>query len=116
MLSSDKPKELVKFYVKVFGKEPDMDEDSYSGFSIGNCFLSIGPHDKVDGKNKNPERFILNFETKDVKIEFARIKNLGVKVIAEPYQMEGWDGWIATLEDPDGNYFQLMTPWEEDNK
>jgi len=21
-------------------------------------------------------------------------------------------GWIATFADPDGNYFQLMSPWE----
>ncbi len=25
---------------------------------------------------------------------------------------ENTDGWIATFSDPDGNYFQLMTPWE----
>jgi predicted enzyme related to lactoylglutathione lyase len=29
-------------------------------------------------------------------------------VIKEPYEMEG--GWIATLADPDGNYFQLVSP------
>jgi predicted enzyme related to lactoylglutathione lyase len=29
-------------------------------------------------------------------------------VIAEPYAIG--EGWIATLADPDGNYFQLMTP------
>jgi predicted lactoylglutathione lyase len=22
--------------------------------------------------------------------------------------------WIATFADPDGNYFQLMSPWEKD--
>ncbi len=26
-------------------------------------------------------------------------------------EIEGF--WIATLADPDGNYFQLMTPWED---
>jgi predicted enzyme related to lactoylglutathione lyase len=29
-------------------------------------------------------------------------------VIREPYAIG--DGWIATLADPDGNYFQLITP------
>lgn len=57
---------------------------------------------------------MLNFDTDDVKGEFDRIKKLGVAVIAEPYQMEGFDMWIATFADPDGNFFQLMTPWEED--
>lgn len=29
-----------------------------------------------------------------------------IKTLAEFYE------WIATFSDPDGNYFQLMTPWE----
>jgi predicted enzyme related to lactoylglutathione lyase len=28
---------------------------------------------------------------------------------------ENTGGWIATFADPDGNYFQLMTPWEEEH-
>jgi predicted lactoylglutathione lyase len=36
--------------------------------------------------------------------------SVGAKVIKEPYQMG--DAWISTLADPDGNYFQLMTPWD----
>ncbi|MDP3941267.1 MAG: VOC family protein [bacterium] len=113
LLSSDNHKRLVGFYKKVFDKKPDMEEDTYAGFLVGSCFLSIGPHDKVHGKNKNPERVLFNFETKEVKSEFERIKKIdGVAIIKEPYQMEGWDGWIATLADPDGNYFQLMTPWD----
>ena len=44
-------------------------------------------------------------------------KNTGANVVKELYEMEGMQGmWIATFADPDGNYFQLMTPWEEDNK
>lgn len=53
---------------------------------------------------------MLNFETSQVKEEFERIKALGGMVIRDPYQMDG--GWIATLADPDGNYFQLVTPME----
>ncbi len=90
-----------------------MDDGGYTGFMVGSAYLSIGPHDKVKGKNSNPERFLINFETTDVKGEFERIKNLGAKVIAEPYTMGPADFWIATLEDPDGNYFQLMSPWKE---
>ncbi len=114
LLSSDNPKKLVEFYKKVFEKNPDMEEDVYAGFLVGNGFFSIGLHDKVKGKNLNPERVLLNFETKDVKGEFERIKKLGAKVVAEPYTMEGAEdmGYIATFADPDGNYFQLMPPWE----
>lgn len=76
-------------------------------------FITIGPHDKVRGKNKNPERIMFNLETKDVKREFGRIKKIGAKVIAKPYHPgEAPDMMIATFADPDNNYFQLLTPWE----
>jgi predicted enzyme related to lactoylglutathione lyase len=114
LLSTEDVKKLVEFYKKVFKKDPEMGDENYAGFVVGDCFLSIGLHDKVHGKSPNPERILLNFETDDVKGEFERIKEIGATVIKEPYQMEGWDGWIATLADPDGNYFQLMTPWDSD--
>ena len=114
MIGSQDPKAMGKFYEKVFQKKPDMEEGGWYGFSVGSCFFSIGQHDKVKGKSQHPERIILNFETTEVEKEFKRIKALGATVIKEPYQMgeEGNMAWIATLADPDGNYFQLMTPWE----
>jgi predicted enzyme related to lactoylglutathione lyase len=116
LLSSGDHKRLVKFYGEVFDKKPDMEEGEYAGFLVGSCFLGIGNHDKVKGKNQNPERILFNFSTKEVKEEFERISKIdGIEVVKEPYQMEGWGGWIATLADPDGNYFQLITPWEDNN-
>lgn len=116
LLSSEDHKTLVEFYGKVFDKKPEMEDDTYAGFLVGSGFLSIGGHDKVKGKNKNPERLLLNFESEDVKGEFERIKEIeGAKVIAEPYQ-PGEGFWIATFADPDGNYFQLMTPWNADDE
>jgi hypothetical protein len=52
----------------------------------------------VHGQSKNPERIMFNFETKDVKGEFKRMKGLGAKEIAEPYHPDDdQDSWIATL-------------------
>lgn len=110
MIGSQKPKDLARFYEKVFGKKPDMEEGGYYGWTVGNTFFTVGEHSEVKGKAREPQRIIFNFETKKVKEEFERITALGAKVIKEPYEMEG--AWIATLSDPDGNYFQLMTPWE----
>lgn len=113
MIFSEDPKKLNEFYRKVFRKENnDMEEGGYYGFVAGKTFLGFGPHDKVKGENKSPERILLNFDTTDVKGEFERIKGLGAKVIAKPYAMGGSGMWIATFADPDGNYFQLITPWE----
>lgn len=36
------------------------------------------------------------------------MKTLGAVVIKAPYEMGS--GLIATLADPDGNFFQLITP------
>jgi len=75
-------------------------------FKKGSGF-SILDNSKVKGKNKNPERFLFNLEVDDIKKEVPRLKKAGVKVVAEIYHVEGY-GWLATFEDLDGNYFQLV--------
>ena len=115
MIGSMQPKVLGEFYEKVFDKKPDMIDGDWYGWLVGKTFFSLGEHSEAKGKSKNPERVIFNFETKEVKEEFERIKNIkGAEVVKEPYEMQG--AWIATFADPDGNYFQLMTPWEADVK
>jgi len=109
MIGSEKPDALAKFYEKVLGK-PDWEDGGWYGWKVGNTYLHISEHSEVKGKAKEPQRVILNFETKQVKRQFEKIKELGAKVIKEPYEMDG--GWVATFADPDGNYFQLTTPWD----
>lgn len=110
---SENSQALADFYKKVLQKDPDWVEEGYFGFLAGQAMFMVGPHDKVHGKNQNPERIFVNFDTKDVKGEFERVKGLGAEVVKEPYQPdEAQDMWIATFADPDGNYFQLTTPWK----
>ena len=114
MVASPDVKKMAEFYEKVFDKKADMvDGDNWYGWQVGSCFFGIGPHDEVKGMSKEPARLMLNLETKEVQMEFDRIKAIGAEVIKEPYQMQ--HGFmIATLADPDGNYFQLMSPWGSD--
>ncbi len=98
------------FYEKIIGKPADMKEKGWYGWQIGNGFLTVGEHSEMIGKSKDPARIMFNLETSEVKQEFERMKAAGAVVVKEPYDMG--DAWIATLADPDGNYFQLMTPWE----
>jgi methanogenic corrinoid protein MtbC1 len=64
--------------------------------------------------SREPARVMFNFETTEVESEFKRIQALGAKVVAKPYHPgEAQSMLIATFADPDGNLFQLMTPWEE---
>jgi predicted enzyme related to lactoylglutathione lyase len=110
MIGTKQTKILSAFYEKVIGKPADMvDNDSgFFGWQVGSAFISVLEHSEMGGSTKDPGRVILNFETAQVKEEFERIKAIGATVIREPYEMG--QGWIATLADPDGNYFQLMTP------
>jgi predicted enzyme related to lactoylglutathione lyase len=119
LVFSEDPKKLSEFYKKVFEKDPEWDMQGYIGFKAGAAFITFGPHDKVHGSSKEPERIMLNFESKDVKGEFERIKGIeGAKVIAEPYgdeekPMEEGGGLVATFADLDGNFFQIMSPMPE---
>ena len=112
MIGTKQPKVLAAFYENVFGKAPDMADSAngFFGWQVGNGYLGILEHSEMGGNAKDPGRVMLNFETPQVQEEFERIKTLGGKVIRPPYQMG--EGWIATLADPDGNYFQLMNPME----
>lgn len=74
------------------------------------CPLTIGEHSEITGKAKEPQRVIINFESKQVKHQYERIKALDAQVIKDLYEMEGIKN--ATFADPDGNYFQLMSPWD----
>lgn len=111
MIGSEDAKTLADFYEKVFEKKADMEDGGYHGWLVGKCFFTVGDHSEIKGKSKEPARILFNFETTEVKEEFKRIVKIGAKVIKEPYEMQGM--WIATLADPDGNFFQLATPWDE---
>jgi predicted enzyme related to lactoylglutathione lyase len=112
LIGSEDPQRLVDYYTKIFGK-PVMSDGGYTGWQIGSGFFAVGAHDEVKGKSAHPGRIIWNIETADVRGEFAKLKEAGAIVVREPYSFEGYpDSWIATLADPDDNYFQLMTPMD----
>lgn len=89
-----------------------MADGGYTGWQIGSGWITVGPHSEVHGKNTQPGRIIWNIETADVKGEFDRLAAAGAIVVREPYGFEEMNGQIATLADPDDNYFQLMSPME----
>ena len=110
MIGTMQTKVLADFYEQVLQRPADMvdNENGFYGWQVGTAYLAILEHSEMVGGTKDPGRVMLNFETPQVKEEFERIKALGVTVIREPYEMGG--GWVATLADPDGNFFQLVSP------
>jgi predicted enzyme related to lactoylglutathione lyase len=113
LIGSEDPQRLADYYTRVLG-EPAMSEGGYTGWLIGSGFVAVGPHSEVHGKNPQPGRLIWNIESTDVPGDFEGMKAAGAIVVREPYQFEGMPGWIATLADPDDNYFQLMSPMGPD--
>jgi predicted enzyme related to lactoylglutathione lyase len=110
LIGSEDPDSLTAYYTKLFG-EPTWNEGGYTGWQIGDGGVTVGPHDQVKGKNAQPGRVIWNIETPDVKGDFDRLRNAGGTVVREPYRpAEEAEMWIATFADPDGNYFQLVSP------
>ena len=113
LIGSDDPQRLVDYYTKLFGP-PMFSDGGYSGWAIGRGFINVGAHSEVHGQNTHPGRLIWNIETADVAGEFQRLKDAGAIVVREPYGFDDIPGaegaLIATLADPDDNYFQLVSP------
>lgn len=98
------------FYEQVLGKPADTSNsaEGFFAWKFGEVGLALFTHSEMGGSAKEPGRLMINYETTQVQAEFERIRNLGGRVVQAPYVMG--DGWVATLADPDGNYFQLVTP------
>ena len=111
LIGSDNPQRLVDYYSKLFGA-PGWSEEGFTGWQIGTGWLGIGPHSEVHGPNVHPGRLLWNLESADVNGEFEKFKAAGATVVRAPYTLgeEDSQGTIATFSDPDGNYFQLVSP------
>lgn len=113
LLSSENAKNLANFYkdkvgLKLAGEFEMGDKgESYFDFKMKGAGFGIMDHSDIKGKAKDPKRILINIEVDDIKKEVPRLKKNGVKTIAEIYHVEGY-GWLATFEDLDGNYFQLV--------
>jgi len=111
-VGSHQPEVLAEFYMKFFGRPADMHNGPFHMWQGAGCDFRLSDHSELTGPAREPQRILLNFDTKDVKGEFQRLKALGLTVVKEPYATGGRpDYWVATLADPDGNLVQLTTPF-----
>jgi predicted enzyme related to lactoylglutathione lyase len=110
LIGSEDAASLAAFYTKLFG-DPIWNESGYTVWQLGSGSVTVGPHSEVTGRNAQPGRLIWNIESEDVRGDFDRFTTAGATVVREPYEFENAPGsLIATLADPDGNYFQLTSP------
>jgi len=110
LIGSEDAPSLAAFYTKLFG-DPIWNDSGYTVWQLGSGSVTVGPHSEVTGRNAQPGRLISNIESEDVRGDSARFTAAGATAIREPYEFEDAPGsLIATLADPDGNYFQLASP------
>lgn len=113
-IGSANAKKLADFYQKNVGLkltlEAEMGENNENlfGFEVkGTSGFYIMDHTKIKGKAKEPDRILVNFEVEDIDSAVKKLDGNGVRKIQDKYHMEGY-GYIATYEDIDGNFFQLV--------
>ncbi|MDX6325380.1 MAG: hypothetical protein QOK15_1734, partial [Nocardioidaceae bacterium] len=103
-LGSTRPQRLRTWYTEVLGAQPDPDG-----------FLHFGPvavllderHDVSDTANE-PGRVILNYTVPSIASTARRLDEHGVTWVSAVEYRENGGAWFATVEDPDGNYVQLI--------
>lgn len=112
-LFSENAKKLANFYKDKVGLEvileAEMGENNEElyGFKMGSSGFYIVDHSEVSGLAKEPKRVIINFEVDDIKADAKKLEEAGVKKTQDVYHVEDY-GYIATFEDIDGNFFQIV--------
>jgi len=103
LLASADPVRLRKWYVDAFDVQPDAD-----GFlNLGSVGVLVDGRDDVDPVTAEPGRVILNHHVPDIHASARRLDELGAPwVSAVEYRDAGL--WFGTVEDPDGNYVQVI--------
>lgn len=106
MIGTEQPDALAHFYGDVLGLErlPQYNDPVFRAAG-GN--IRILNHSGVAGRTTQPARMQINLFVDDVRAEWERIAAQGVRFVREP-EKESWGGVVATMEDPDGNYVQIL--------
>ena len=100
---------LLPFYRDVLGLKVAMESPDFVliGADSPNApAMGLGTHSEVRGRNTDPARHMVGFNTDDIQADYQRLKAAGVEFIQEPTQYD--ELWIATLKDPEGNLVQLF--------
>ncbi len=97
----------VAFYRDHLGLDHQMTdaEHGYASFQAGPVRLGLarveGEHAHLAGRHTG-----VGFDVEDLEAEHARLAKLGVR-FPQPPRREPWGGFMALVEDPDGNVLYL---------
>ena len=99
--------EMAEFYRDTLGLPVHSERPHFIAFEWGQMRFSIGAHSEVHGVSAEPQRIMVNFGTSDIHALHEQLTAAEVRFVRQP-EREHWGGWVATLEDPDGNLLQLL--------
>jgi catechol 2,3-dioxygenase-like lactoylglutathione lyase family enzyme len=103
LLGSADPARLRQWYAEALGLQPDPD----GFFQVGHVGVLIDGRDDVAPQTVEPGRVVLNYHVADIKSAAQHLDERGEKWVAGvEYRDAGL--WFGTVEDPDGNYVQLI--------
>lgn len=104
-ICSEHPEKLVDFYANVVGLQRL--PISPGAFMAGGAALLVDGHSEVKGESRDPQRVLITFTVDDAIAEQKRLQAAGVTFV-RPATREPWGGLVATFQDLDGNYCQLV--------
>lgn len=123
LIWSEKPDELLKFYIDVLGLElidktdipKTKEHEKDYGYNLrlsDENILWIGHHGDIKGLNKDPLRIMHNLSTDNVNNWYEKVKSSGCKIIQTPtltpFATEQNKSYVCTWLDPEGNCWQFM--------
>lgn len=97
----------MRFYAETLRLEPEQSspEYGYASYRAGPVRLGVAvpeaDHSELVGRHTG-----VGFAVADVEAEHARLSQLGVRFPMAPSR-QPWGGFMALMEDPDGNVFYL---------
>jgi predicted enzyme related to lactoylglutathione lyase len=104
---------LLPFYRDIIGLPVALDSPGFVILgSLDAPSLCIGTHSEVRGRSTDRHRWLVRFDTGDIHAEVDRLAAHGIPIYQEP-EHQGGGFWIATCEDPDGNFVQLTCMTKE---
>ncbi|MFB4283152.1 VOC family protein [Nonomuraea sp. MTCD27] len=103
VLGSDDPERLSDWYRAAFAPAAGPG----TVLMVGDGRLVFDRRDDLEQGTREPGRILINFYVEDIDAVVTHLKALGVTQWIRPVEHFG-PGRIATVEDPVGNYVQLV--------
>lgn len=103
VLGSDDPERLSAWYRAAFA--PSAEPGTV--LMVGDARLIFDRRDDLEPSTREPGRILINLYVQDMDAVVAHLRTLGVTRWIRPVEHFG-PGLIATVEDPVGNYVQIV--------